>query len=89
MQTSRLVGGLICVLVVAIGAAFVWGIVVRSYWAVAIPVVIGFLGMLTLGFWIGIEPFGSKREKLGNSSSMKMDIRSLQTVLPAISMTLH
>lgn len=53
MQTSRLVGGLICVLVVVIGAAFVWGVVVRSYWAVAIPVVIGFLGMLTLGFWIG------------------------------------
>jgi len=38
---------------VAAGFAFVWGIVVESYWAVAIPVIIGFLGMLTLGFWIG------------------------------------
>ncbi|MDY6917098.1 MAG: hypothetical protein SVP26_04000 [Chloroflexota bacterium] len=53
MQKSRVVGALICVLVVVTGAAFVWGIVLRSYWAVAIPVVIGFLGMLALGFWIG------------------------------------
>jgi len=40
------------VMVVA-GIAFILGIVVESYWAVAIPVVIGFLGMLSLGFWIG------------------------------------
>ena len=53
MQKSRVVGALICVLVVVTGVAFVWGIVLRSYWAVAIPVVIGFLGMLALGFWIG------------------------------------
>lgn len=53
MQKSRVVGGLICLIMVAAGLAFVWGIVVESYWAVAIPVIIGFLGMLTLGFWIG------------------------------------
>jgi len=53
MQKSRVVGGLICLIMVAAGFAFVWGIVVESYWAVAIPVIIGFLGMLTLGFWIG------------------------------------
>lgn len=53
MHKSRVVGALICVLVVVTGCAFVWGIALRSYWAVAIPVVIGFLGMLALGFWIG------------------------------------
>ncbi len=53
MQKSRVVGGLICLLMVVVGIAFVWGIVIRSYWAVAIPVVIGFLGMLSLGYWIG------------------------------------
>jgi len=53
MQKSRVVGGLICLIMVAAGLAFVWGIVVESYWAVAIPVIIGFLGMLSLGFWIG------------------------------------
>ncbi|MFW6125821.1 MAG: hypothetical protein ACOC58_01825 [Chloroflexota bacterium] len=53
MQKSRLVGALICILIVVVGAAFVWGIVVKSYWALAIPVIIGFLGMLALGFWIG------------------------------------
>ena len=78
MQTSRLVGGLICVLVVVIGAVFVWGIVVRSYWAVAIPVVIGFLGMLTLGFWIGwtmaatrIEPPPEAAEEGGSQTEPK------------------
>ena len=53
MQKSRVVGGLICLIMVAAGLAFVWGIVVESYWAIAIPVIIGFLGMLSLGFWIG------------------------------------
>ncbi len=53
MQKSRVVGGLICLIMVVAGLAFVWGIVVESYWAVAIPVIIGFLGMLSLGFWIG------------------------------------
>ena len=50
---SRVVGGLICLLAVVVGLAFVWGIIIQSYWAVAIPVVIGFLGMLALVFWIG------------------------------------
>jgi len=53
MQKSRVVGGLICLIMVAEGLVFVWGIVVESYWAIAIPVIIGFLGMLSLGFWIG------------------------------------
>ncbi len=53
MQKSRAVGGLICLVMVVAGIAFILGIVVESYWAVAIPVVIGFLGMLSLGFWIG------------------------------------
>ncbi|MGB2854567.1 MAG: hypothetical protein WBC55_08985 [Dehalococcoidia bacterium] len=53
MQKSRVVGGLICLIMAVAGLAFVWGIVVESYWAVAIPVIIGFLGMLSLGFWIG------------------------------------
>jgi len=53
MQKSRVVGGLICLIMVAEGLVFVWGIVVESYWAIAVPVIIGFLGMLSLGFWIG------------------------------------
>ena len=53
MQKSRVAGGLICLVMVLVGIAFIWGIVVKSYWAIAIPVIIGFLATLALGFWIG------------------------------------
>ena len=53
MQKSRVVGGLICLGTVLVGLAFIWGIVLQSYWAIAIPVLIGFTGVLALGFWIG------------------------------------
>jgi len=36
-----------------VGIAFIWGIALQNYWAIAIPVIIGFLGVLALGFWIG------------------------------------
>lgn len=53
MQRSRIVGGLICLGTILVGIAFIWGIALQSYWAIAIPVIIGFLGVLALGFWIG------------------------------------
>jgi len=53
MQRSRIVGGLICLGTILVGIAFIWGIALQSYWAIAIPVMIGFLGVLALGFWIG------------------------------------
>ncbi|MFH1484973.1 MAG: hypothetical protein ABIH46_02785 [Chloroflexota bacterium] len=53
MDKSRLGGILICIITVVAAVLFIWGIVVRNYWALAIPVIIGFLGVLSLGFWIG------------------------------------
>ncbi|MFQ5924665.1 MAG: hypothetical protein ACE5IE_01535 [Dehalococcoidia bacterium] len=53
MQRSRIVGGLICLGTVLLAIAFLLGIALQSYWAIAIPVIIGFLGVLALGFWIG------------------------------------
>jgi len=53
MQRSRIVGGLICLGTILVGIAFIWGIALQNYWAIAIPVIIGFLGVLALGFWIG------------------------------------
>lgn len=53
MQKSRMVGVLICLGTVLVGVAFICGIVLKSYWAIAVPVIIGFLGVLALGFWIG------------------------------------
>ncbi len=53
MDMSRLGGWLICLGTVVVAVLFIWGIIIRSYWAIAIPVMIGFLGVLALGFWIG------------------------------------
>ena len=53
MEKSRRIGVVICVGTALIVVAFIWGIALRNYWAVAIPVVVGFLAVLSLGFWIG------------------------------------
>jgi len=53
MQRSRIVGGLICLATVLVGIAFIWGVVLQSYWALAVPVIIGLFGVLALAFWIG------------------------------------
>lgn len=53
MQRSRIVGGLICLATVLAGIAFIWGIALQSYWAIAVPVIIGLFGVLALAFWIG------------------------------------
>ncbi len=52
-DTSRLWGGILCLVIVGIAILFLWGIAAQSYWALAIPVAAGFLGVLGLGFWIG------------------------------------
>jgi hypothetical protein len=52
-DSSRFWGAVFCLAVLAVTAVFLWGISVQSYWALAIPVAIGFLGLLSLGFWIG------------------------------------
>ncbi|MBI2907532.1 MAG: hypothetical protein HYX92_07765 [Chloroflexi bacterium] len=53
MDRSRLGGIIVCVITVVAAILFIWGIIVDNRWAVAIPVAIGFLGVLSLGFWIG------------------------------------
>lgn len=50
---SRIGGGLIMVLAVVFTVVLLWGIALGSYWAVAIPVAVGFLGVMALAFWIG------------------------------------
>lgn len=53
VDTSRLWGGLLCLAIIVVAILFLWGIFQQNYWALAIPVMIGFLGLLGLGFWIG------------------------------------
>jgi len=53
MDRSRLYGALICVGCVIVAAVFLVGLAHKSYWAIALPIAAGFLGILGLGFWIG------------------------------------
>jgi hypothetical protein len=52
-DTSRVWGGLLCVAILIVALVFLWGISLQSYWALALPVMAGFLGVLAMGFWIG------------------------------------
>jgi hypothetical protein len=53
VDSSRFWGGTLCVVIVMAAMVFLWGIAAQSYWALAIPVMAGFLGILAMGFWIG------------------------------------
>jgi hypothetical protein len=53
MGQSRLVGGLICIGILVVAALLIWGLAVQSYWALAVPVIVGTFVVLSLGFWIG------------------------------------
>lgn len=60
MDKSRLYGLLICIGIVIVGILFIVGVFLKSYVALAIPVVIFTLGVLGLGFWIGWTIFSIK-----------------------------
>ena len=56
MNKFRVGGMFICLLSLILAALFIWGISIGEpwrFWAVAVPVIVGFLGALALGFWIG------------------------------------
>jgi hypothetical protein len=50
---SRIQGLLLCLGTVMAAVIFLFGVFHESYWALAIPVIVGFLWLLGLGFWIG------------------------------------
>ena len=50
---SRVQGMLLCLATLTAAILLVVGILLKSYWALAIPVVAGSLWLLGLGFWIG------------------------------------
>jgi dipeptide/tripeptide permease len=53
LRRARRTGVLVCIATVALAALFVTGLARESYWALAIPVAAGVLGVLILAFWIG------------------------------------
>ena len=52
-DSSRFWGAVLCLVITITAIVFLLGIFAQNYWALAIPVMIGFLGILGLGFWIG------------------------------------
>jgi len=50
---SRALGGLVCLGAALAAALFLYGILVESYWALALPIAVLMLFVLGLVFWIG------------------------------------
>ena len=53
LRRARRTGVLVCIVTVLLAAGFLAGLARQSYWALAVPVAAGVLGVLTLAFWIG------------------------------------
>jgi hypothetical protein len=52
-ERSHTAGMIICAISVFTGFAFLLGVMRKSYMALALPVMAGFLGALYIAFWIG------------------------------------
>ncbi len=52
-ERSHFYGLIICATTIATAVIFLASVMRRSYWALAFPVVGGFLGALYVAFWIG------------------------------------
>jgi hypothetical protein len=52
-ERSQVYGLAICATSAITGLVFLLGVLRKSYWALAMPVIIGFLGALYVAFWIG------------------------------------
>ena len=52
-ERSQVYGIAICAASAIAGIVFLIGVLRKSYWALAMPVIVGFLGALYVAFWIG------------------------------------
>ena len=52
-ESSRVLGGMVCLATVLALVLFLYGLAVQSYWAIALPVAALLLFVLGLVFWIG------------------------------------
>jgi hypothetical protein len=52
-ERSHIYGMIICATSIVTGIVLLAGVLRRSYWALALPVVVGSLGTLYVAFWIG------------------------------------
>ena len=52
-ERSRVLGGVVCLAATLGAALFLYGLSVRSYWALALPLAVLLLFVLGLVFWVG------------------------------------
>ena len=52
-ERSHIYGMIICVTSIVTSTVLLAGVLRRSYWALALPVMVGSLGVLYVAFWIG------------------------------------
>ena len=52
-ERSQMYGLAICGASAVAALVFLVGVLRKSYWALAMPVIVGFLGALYVAFWIG------------------------------------
>ena len=52
-ERSRVLGGLVCLGAIVAGALFLYGLTVKSYWVLALPLAALVLFVLGLVLWIG------------------------------------
>lgn len=52
-ERSHLYGMMICAISILSGVVLIAGVLRRSYWALALPVMVGSQGALYVAFWIG------------------------------------
>ncbi|MBI4595732.1 MAG: hypothetical protein HY730_05060 [Candidatus Tectomicrobia bacterium] len=83
VDKSRMYGLLICLGTVVAALFFLYGLAQRSYWAIAIPVLIGFLTVLALGFWIGWTIVTVKTESPAPSMEPQPQSQSKKEESPA------
>ena len=81
-DTSRIWGALLCAVIILVSIVFLWGISLQSYWALAIPVIIGFLGILTLCFWIGWTILTIKTTPSTSESLLKTPLEKKENTTP-------
>lgn len=52
-RPARLIALAICVVSIALGLVFLYGVAIQSYWALALPVGAAVLSLSSMVFWIG------------------------------------
>ena len=80
---SRVVGAIICGSALTTAAVLVAGMRRRSYWAVAFPLLVASLGVLSVAFWIGWKLVMTQLPPLESTLDVRQEPRGIRPRSPA------